>query len=126
MVHLFPTFSQDALTKSNEAMVLPDLNFQTQDLGIRNQCNPQPDPNTSNFPDYNQVPSFHELEVKSDGTRKAPEILKADKQFTTRMTNISFPIKFGENSRKRKRTDDVVKSALQRKIEHLDKEKERR
>ena len=107
-------------------MVLPDLTFQNQYLAVRNQCNPQPDPNTPNFPNYNQVPSFHELEVKSDGTRKTPEILKADKQFTTRMTNISFPIKFGENSRKRKRTDEGVKSALQRKMEHLDKEKERR
>ena len=105
-------------------MVLPDLNFQSQDIAIRHQCNPQPD--TPNFPDYQHVPSFHELEVKSDVTRKAPEILKADKQFTTRMANISFPIKFGENSRKRKRTDEGVKSALQRKMEHLDKEKERR
>jgi hypothetical protein len=50
----------------------------------------------------------------------------AEKQFATRTTKVSFPIKFGENSRKRKRTDDVVKSPLQRKMEHLDKEKERR
>ena len=123
---------QEALTNSNEAIVLPDLNLQSQELAVRNQCNPQPDLiNAPNFSsnrifEMKEVPSFHELEVNSDSTRKAPEVLMAEKQFATRSTKVSFPIKFGENSRKRKRTDDVVKSPLQRKMEHLDKEKERR
>lgn len=128
----FLTFMQEEMKKSNEAMVLPDaFNFQNQELVIPNTCNSHADPNTLYFPsnrtfERKEVPSFHEVQVKSDSARKASEVLKNEKQYATRMTTVSFPVKFGENSRKRQRTNDGVKSALQRKMEHLDKEKERR
>ncbi len=129
----FFTLLQEALPKSNQAVILPDaLNFQNQQLAIQNPCNSHADPNTPYFPSNHifemkaEVPPFHELEVKPDSTRETPEVLKNEKQYATRMTKVSFPIKFGENSRKRQRTNDGVKSALQRKMEHLDKEKERR
>ncbi|CAB4007071.1 transcription factor-like 5 isoform X1 [Paramuricea clavata] len=125
-------YPQEEMKKSNEAMVLPDaFNFQNQELVIPNTCNSHADPNTLYFPsnrtfEKKEVPSFHEVQVKSDIARKASEVLKNEKQYATRMTTVSFPVKFGENSRKRQRTNDGVKSALQRKMEHLDKEKERR
>ena len=77
-------------------------------------------------------PSFPEggVGIKSESAEKASEV-QNEKPYATRMPKISSPIrellKSGENSRKRQRTgSDVAKSALQRKMYHLDKEKERR
>lgn len=113
------------------------LNFCNQELSVQNTCNPQTaERNTSSFPVHRvfgmkEGPSFSTRgeEMKSDSVSKATKILKneLEKQFATRLPRVPLPIKFGENSRKRQRTNgDAVKSAFQRKMEHLDKEKERR
>lgn len=112
------------------------LNFGNQELSVQNICNPDTERNTSCFPVHRffgmkEEPSFSTCreEIKSDSVIKASEVLKneLEKQFASRLPRVPLPIKFGENSRKRQRTNgDVVKSAFQRKMEHLDKEKERR
>lgn len=74
-----------------------------------------------------EVPRFHEVDVKLDSARKlTSEILQNQNRNATGGPRVTCPIKFGENSRKRQRTNDGAKTALQRKMEHLDKEKERR
>lgn len=112
------------------------LNFGNQELSVQNTCNSHTERNTSSFPVHRvlgmkEEPSFSTCgeEMKSDSATKATKILKneLEKQFATRLPRVPLPIKFGENSRKRQRTNgDAVKSAFQRKMEHLDKEKERR
>lgn len=120
-----------ALKKPDEGMLLPDiLSFQNQEQAIQTTFNPHAGQNTSYFPPQRglkEAPSFHEVASESDSTRKVPEMLKDEKQCATTIQRISLPLKFSENSRKRQRTSsNGVKSAFQRKMEHLDKEKERR
>lgn len=123
----------EALKKPNEALPSPEtLNFQSHELPSQNTCNPHVDHSTPYFPpnrifEMKEVPRFNEVDVKLDSARKlASEILQNQNQHATGVPRVTFPIKFGENSRKRQRTNDGVKTALQRKIDHLDKEKERR
>ena len=123
---------QEVPKKSEKDIILVDaVNFQNQELAIHGTSSSYVDPNTPYFGpnhvfDMKEVPSFSEVQVKSDVGTKASEVLKNEKQYSARMAKVSFPIKFGENNRKRQRTNEGVKSALQRKMEHLDKEKERR
>lgn len=77
-----------------------------------------------------KVEPFHDMEEKCKiQARKASELLAKDEKDCVAMgtTKISPFIKIAENNRKRHRTaSDGIKTALQRKMEHLDKEKERR
>ena len=124
---------QETPKKPNEVSTLPEtLNFQSHELPSQNTCNSHVDQNTPYFPsnqifEMKEASRLNEVDVQLDSARKlASEILQNSNQHATGVPKIKFPIKFGENSRKRQRTNDGVKSALQRKMDHLDKEKERR